>query len=173
MDIATHQRALLKLFRSDCDQSACADDYICRVAQSRDLQEAKRNILLWRIYVLERTAPLTVNLLKQRGQLAAEVASFIARCNISPFRETQAPAFLEGLSESSNTLTRSVAQFELALLRVREGDCGRYVVCWDVEPHSVLHSLATNAVLPGAIPVGAYQVVVSRDCPDRLQIFSV
>src|SRR5260370_42339371 len=107
MDLATHQRKLLGLFRSTYHPSAADDAYIHNVAQSKDLEEARRNIFLWRIYVLERTAALTFTLLKQRNLLGQVVGAFIARHNISPFRETQAPAFLEALSGHDDTLIAS------------------------------------------------------------------
>src|SRR5271156_3202449 len=124
MELATHQRRLLALFRSA--GSLPDDPYIQQVARSREFMEARGNIFLWRIYVLERTAPLTYILLKRRGQLAEAVNAFIATSNISPFRETQAPAFLESLRDNGDSLIASVAQFELALLKVRQGDHGRY-----------------------------------------------
>ena len=46
MDLAAHQRKLLGLFRST--YQVCGDDeaYIHKVAQSRDLEEGRRNIFL-------------------------------------------------------------------------------------------------------------------------------
>ena len=172
MDLATHQNSLLRLLRSGFDLSSCTDDYLRRVALSRDLQEAKRNIFLWRIYVLERTAPLTFRLLEQRGQLAARVAHFIATRNISPFRETQAPAFLQASSESADSLERSVARFELALLKVKGGDPGRHIATWEFEPQAILHSLASATPLPDPLPVGPYHTVVSREFAGNLRIVS-
>src|SRR5947209_19432812 len=124
MDLAAHQRKLLGLFRSTYQVAADDDAYIHRVAQSKHLEEARRNIFLWRIFVLERTAVLTFTLLKRRNLLEPTVADFITRQNISPFRETQAPAFLEALAGHPDSLIASVAQFELALLKVRQGDPG-------------------------------------------------
>ncbi len=173
MDLATHQRKLLGLLRSTCEVRSDDDAYLRTVAQSKDLEEARRNIFLWRIYVLERTAALTFTLLKQRGLLQETLSAFITQHNISPFRETQAPAFLEALGRHHDTLVASVAQFELALLRVREGDPASYVVHWSVEPHAILNSLARGIPLEGEAPIGAYRIVISRDLPHQFQIMSV
>src|SRR5215469_1289389 len=113
MDLATHQRKLLGLFRSTYQVRGDDEDYIHRVAQSKDLEEGRRNILLWRVWVLERTAVLTFNLLKRRHLLEEAVSAFMRQCNISPFRETQTPAFLEAMSGHADSLVASVAQFEL------------------------------------------------------------
>jgi hypothetical protein len=173
MDLASHQRKLLGLFRSTYQVSADDDGYIVRVAQSKDLEEARQNIFLWRIYVLERTAALTFALLKRRNLLAEAVSAFITRHNISPFRETQAPAFLEGLSTHRDSLIASVAQFELALLRVRQGDPNSYAVLWSVEPFTVLNSLARDIPLDDNIAEGLYQIIVARDLPSNFQIMAV
>ena len=173
MDLAAHQRKLLGLLK--CTYQARADDdaYIQRVAQSKDLEEARRNIFLWRIYVLERTCVLTFTLLKRRNLLEQTLSAFITGHNISPFRETQAPAFLEALSGHDDSLIASVAQFELALMKVRQGDPGSYAVPWNVEPHAILNSLARDIPLEDEPPDGSYQILVSRDLPYRFQIVSV
>lgn len=170
MDLATHQRKLLGLFRSTYRPSAADDIYIHNVAQSRDLQEGRRNILLWRTWVLERTCALTVRLLRQRNLFDATLAAFIERNNISPFRETQAPRFLEALSNYSDGLIRSVAQFELALLRVRQGDTATYVIPWSLDPYPVLDSLANDMPLRDRVSEGAYEIVVSQNLPYEFQI---
>jgi hypothetical protein len=173
MDIASHQRTLLGLIRSTYQVGDGDDAYIQRVATSKDLKEAQRNIFLWRIYVLERTARLTFNLLKKRRLLEPVLSSFIARHNISPFRETQAPAFLEELSCHSDGLIASVAHFELALNKVREGDPRRYAVLWSVEPHGILNSLAKDLPLEDDAPEGIYQTLVSCDLPYQFQIVAL
>jgi hypothetical protein len=170
VNLAAHQRKLLGLLRSTYQPQADDDAYIHQVARSRDLEEARRNIFLWRIFVLERTSVLTFNLLKRRNLLEKTVNEFITQQNISPFRETQAPAFLESLSGHCDTLIASVAQFELALQKVRQGDPGLFVVPWNVEPHTVLNSLARDLPLEDPIPEGDYQVLISHDLPAHFQI---
>jgi hypothetical protein len=173
VDLATHQRRLLGLFRSTYRPSADDDAYIQRVAESKDLREARKNILMWRFYVLERTAALTVTLLQQRGLLTERLNAFIAQSNISPFRETQAPAFLEMMSAHPDPLVAAVAQFELAFLKVRAGDSGRHLVRWPVQPHSVLDCLARNQPLPTDLPAGPYQILVHRQLPGCFQILRI
>ena len=170
MDLATHQRKLLSLFRCAYVPGAGDDFYIQRVARSKDLEEARRNIFLWRIYVLERTCALTFNLLKRRCLLEETLSAFIREHNISPFRETQAPGFLEALTDHPDSLVASVAQFELALTKVRLGDPGSYTIDWDVEPCGILNSLAKDIPLEDEPDEGAYQSLVSRDLPSRFEI---
>jgi hypothetical protein len=146
------------------------DGYIQKVAQSRDLEEARRNIFLWRVWVLERTCVLTFRLLKQRKLLEKCLEVFITQHNISPFRETQAPDFLEAMSSYPDSLIASVAQFELALIKVRQGDSRSYVVAWNVEPHTVLNSLAKDIPLDDDFLEGEYEITVSRGIPSQFQI---
>ena len=171
MDLANHQRILLGLIRSNYQVRPDDDAYFHRVSQSKDLEEARGNIFLWRVYVLERTCVLTFTLLKQRNFLKQELDAFIRQHNISPFRETQAPAFLETLSSHSDPLIASVAQFELSLMKVRQGDPRAYTVSWAVEPHTILNNLAKNIPIEEErVPDGDYQILISRDLPSLFQI---
>ena len=168
MDLATHERNLLSLVRHN--RLLDADDpYLRRVARSSFLQEARRNVFLWRIYVLERTCPLTFALLRGRDLLGAAVDDFIARHNISPFRETQAPLFLAAMAGHRDELVALVAGFERALLLVRQGDPTVHAFDWPVEPASVLHRLARREPVDAVEP-GAHRVVVSAALPRWFEI---
>ncbi len=170
MDLATHQRKLLDLMRST-DQVGPDDDvHIRSVAQSRSLDEAREGFFRWRVYALERTCVLSFALLKQRNLVTDVVNAFIARHNVSPLRETQGPAFLHMLCSHHDTLVASVAQFELALMKVRQGDSASYKISWNVEPHGVLLCLARNIPIDDRVPNGAYQILVSRDLPSEFRI---
>ena len=171
MDLATQQRKLLGLFRSTYTVTADDDSYIQKVARSRDLAEGKKNIALWRVWVFERTCALTVNLLRRRKTLNRLIEGFIASQNISPFRETQAPAFLEWLANSDDDLVASVAKFELALMKVRQGDRHTYTISWKVEPASLLHCLAKDLPFDDEVRSGNYEVVVSREIPENFRIY--
>jgi len=68
-----------------------------------------------------------------------------------------------------DNLVASVAQFELALLTVRQGDPRTHVIRWDIEPHAMLTSLARGIPLVEDSQKGAYEIVVSRDIPSLFQ----
>jgi len=174
MDLAAHQRKLLGLFRSTYQVRADDEAYIHKVAESKDLEEGRRNIFLWRVWVLERTAVLTFNLLKRRHLVEEAVGAFMRQSNISPFRETQTPAFLEAMSGHPDSLVASVAQFELALMKVKQGDAGSYVVPWKHgEPLAILNSLAKDVPFECSAHEGACQILISRDLPSQFQVVSV
>lgn len=173
MDLAMHQRKLLGLFRSTYEVCTDDDPYIRTVAQSKNLEEARRNIFLWRLYVLERSCVLTFTLLKQRNLLEEALNAFIARRNISPFRETQGPDFLEMLCGHQDGLVASTAQFELALMKVKQGDPCSYVVPWKVDPVVILNCLARNVPLEAGVPEGDYQILISQDLPALFQVVPV
>ncbi len=167
MDLASHQRILLGLMRATYQPGADDAPYYHRVAASADLQEARGNVYLWRVFVLERTCVLTVELLRRRGLLEEALQSFIRQQNISPFREYQPLAFLDRLAGHHDPLVVSVSQFELAMMKVRDGDTGRYSVTWHCDPAPVLHALAQRGSLP--LPrmrgPGPYRTVVARALP--------
>jgi hypothetical protein len=74
------------------------------------------------------------------------------------------------LSAHDDALIASVAQFELALMKVRQGDSSSYTVSWNVEPHSILNSVAKDLPLDDCVPKGQYQILISRELPSLFQI---
>ncbi len=170
MDLASHQRILLGLVRASYSVTDDDDAYFHKVARSRDLEEARGNIFLWRVYVLERTCVLTVSLLRQRRRLGRAVSAFTRRENISPFREFQPLAFLASLANDPDHLVASVSQFELALMKVRAGDAGAYVVAWHTEPQRVLKRLAEDALVQDEACTGAFVTRVSGKLPYLFEI---
>ena len=170
MDLATHQRVLLGLIRSTHEVGAADDAYFHEVAASEDLKEARGNIFLWRVYVLERTCVLTVALLRQCARFDAALQEFVRIRNVSPFRELQPLAFLEFLAEDADALVVSVSQFELALMKAREGDASSRVVQWSQDPRRILKALAENAPIDTELRDGAY---VTRISPDLRYLFDV
>jgi hypothetical protein len=144
MNLATHQRAMLHLFRSSYESLSYEDPHLLAISRSRDLQEARHNVFLWRAYVLAHTAPLTFNLLKRLGQLKPEIDSYIASHDLSPFRETHAPIFLDRMSKHADPLIASVAQFEQALHRAQKGETVVYVFRWKMNPLPLLMNLARD-----------------------------
>jgi hypothetical protein len=170
MDLAGHQRILLGLMRANYKPRQDDEPYFHRVARSPDLQEARGNVLLWRVYVLERTCVLTVALLRQRAMLESCLQGFIRSHNVSPFREYQPLAFLASLARHPDPLLVSVSQFELALMKAREGDQGSYVVPWQTDPYSILHSLAQDLPLDLTSGQGRYLTRVSATLPQLFVI---
>lgn len=165
MELAVHQRTMLGLIRGTRQIEADDDPYVHHVGRSRDLEEARGNILLWRIYVLERTCVLTVELLRGRNLLERTLQTFIGTTNLSPFREFQPRAFLAFLHDDADPLIRSVSQFESALMQVREGVEGTFRIDWTVEPRRVLKALACGEPVDGQLVPGAFISYVSRSLP--------
>lgn len=169
MDLADHQRRLLGLIRSSYQVTAADEIYFQNVSESRHLKETRRNVYLWRVYVLERTCALSFNLLKQRDLLEPSLNAFIKQHNISPFRETQGPAFLESLLDNQDGLVACVAQFELAMMKARAGEGGSTTVLWKTDPVPVLASLARNKFLSVNGEAGDYETTISRDLPSLFE----
>lgn len=173
MDLASHQRILLGLMRATYQPAPGDAAYYQRVAASIDLQEARGNVYLWRVFVLERSCVLTVALLRRRGLLEPALQAFIRQQNISPFREYQPLAFLGFLAGHHDRLVVSVAQFELAMMQVRQGDAQRYSVDWHCDPAPVLHALARGGPLPSPAAPAPHRTLVARELPHLFEINSV
>lgn len=169
-ELAQHQRILLGLIRANYAVGRADPPYFHQAAASPDLQEARGNIFLWRVYVLERTCVLTMALLRQRGSLEPALEAFIRSQNVSPFREYQPLAFLASLGGHPDRLVVSVSQFELALMRVREGDAHCYSVQWHTDPHHVLHCLAQDRAPDLSDAEGVWQTRIDAGLPHLFEI---
>ncbi|HKD05685.1 MAG TPA: hypothetical protein VKB79_07270 [Bryobacteraceae bacterium] len=174
MDLATHQRKLLGLFRATYQATPEDGPYLNRVAASRDLEEGRRNIFLWRLWVLERTSVLTFRILLRRRLLEDAVNRFISQRNISPFRETQAPDFLRAMSDHEDQSVAAVARFELALEQVRGGDEASYAIPFPTDPVALLHALALDRDVPAELAhepaQNHYEIIVSRNLPGHFEV---
>ena len=102
-------------------------------------------------------------------QLGDAVDTFINQRNISPFRETQAPDFLDMLS-TRRDLVGAIAQFERALILVRDGAPGAFVIPWTIDPHPVLYNLAKQRPVDEHSAAGEWRIVVSQMEPGLFRI---
>jgi hypothetical protein len=170
MDLASYQRALLGLVKGYPPASDTDDAHLREIARSENLKVVHDIILLWQIYVLERSCPLTTALLKRRSLFVETVRAVGSRMSVTAYREKQTLIFLEEVSRHEDSLIRSVAQFEYALLCARQGDPQRRRIRWEVDPAAVLSALIGNLPLPETPLSRPCEIVVSPELPDYFQI---
>jgi hypothetical protein len=169
MELAALQKELRSLIKGRASQGPSSDPYIRAVAQSPHLQIVREIALYWLAYSVEKTCPLTCNALKRRGNFDETIGAFIEH-EVPPFIEDLASAFLVEQSGHLEPLVASVAQFERAILNVKRGDAGTYVIQWEHEPYSALASLMNAMPLLEPMPGAAYQTVVSGNLPDLFTV---
>lgn len=169
MDLATHQRKLLGLVKGAYQPTRKDDPYIHAVAVSPHLKLVQQIGMLWQIYVLERSCPLTTAALKQRGRYLETVRDFTRRADTTAYRETQASDFLNQMSRHDDRLIREVAQFERALTGAKQGQQAEQAILWQHSPYVTLHALLNDLPLPDETPT-TYEVVVSAAIPDLFRV---
>jgi len=170
MDLQSHQRTLLELMRSNALDAACEDSYFLQVAQSPDLREARGNVFLWLEFVLERTCVLTVELLRQRGCFKQMLGDFIRLKSISPFREYQPLAFLSFAVSQADSLVAAVSAFELAMLKVRDGDQEQFTISWPTDPRPILYALVKRSAIKMPEQTSAYCTEVCSSLPHHFEV---
>lgn len=173
MELATLQGKLLGLIKSSYQITDDDDPYIKVVAQSEHLRMVREVVLWWRAFGVGRFCVLTSTLLKQQGMFDEAVSAFVRKRRISPFVEKLGPTFLDELSHHEDSLVASLAQFELALIKVKKGDPNDYVIDWEYDPNAVLGSILNGLPLDRERIQASYQTVVSRNVPDLFHIVSV
>lgn len=170
---ATQQRKLFGLTKGSYLVSEGDDPYICAVAQSEHLELVQEIVIWWRAYGLERYCPLTSAVLKRHELFDETVSTFTREQRISPFIEKLGTTFLEEMSGHEHSLIASVAQFELALIKVKQRDAAEYVVDWEYEPYTVLNSLINNLPLDEENTEDSYRTIVSGELPKLFLVVSV
>lgn len=170
MDLTTHQRQLLSLIKSPNKVPDSDDPYIRTVAQSRHLEIMHEIIVFWKMVGLERLCILTSNILKRRNLFDQAVRTFVSTHDISPFIDRAGVQFLEEMSVHSDSLIASIAQFELAYIKIKRGDQGFHIIDWGYEPQAVLNSILLNLPLDETAICGSYQTIVSQSIPNSYQV---
>lgn len=149
-NLEQQQHSLLALIKKRPLPPGERDEYLERVAASDELGLLREIALWWRTLGIERNCPFTTNLLKKLARFEPAVDAFYCRHATSPYMEEMAIQFLETLTPDADPLVRSLASFELALLRVAEGDTREFVIEWDRDPAAVLAALRSTDPLPEA-----------------------
>src|SRR5207245_365393 len=98
------------------------------------------------------------------------VRAFIQQVSISPFIEKLGETFLEEMSHHTDTLISSMAQFERALLKVKQGDRTQYIVEWEYDPYRLLQGVMRNTPLDEACIRGSYRTIISGDTPGLFRV---
>lgn len=170
MDLARHQRKILRLIKSTYDGSDDDDPYIRSLAGSKNLELVREISTWWRMVGIQQSCTLTPRLLKELGTFEPTVQEFVRDWKISPFVEHLADAFLEAMGRHRDPLVASVARFELALIRVKKGDSSEYLIDWERDPRPVLASLLGNGSLDKDGEPARYRTVVSREIPELFRV---
>ena len=165
MELAHLQRALQGLIRGTYQATDDTPPYLRMVSASEHLAMVRDVVRWWRSFQAARFCVLTSTLLRRRGQFDASIDAFLRMHRISPFIEEFGAAFLVEMTTHPDGLVRSVAQFELALLKVKKGDREDHSVHWDQDPAAVLESLIKDGPLSSPA-IGVYRTVVTNRVPD-------
>jgi hypothetical protein len=114
---------------------------------------------------LQRACIHTVRLMTRMGLLGEAVAEFRARAGASESGEEVVRQFMAKMSAHPNALVSSMAQFEAALRKVRDGAAGRHGMEWDRNPNEVFRALDEGADLPPSEGISCYFVEVAAELP--------
>jgi hypothetical protein len=147
MNLEHHQRGLLDLVKGR--GSPPPDPYLRSVAASEGLAIARGSALFWRAFQLETQCRYTARLLKQLESFDDLVGDYFDNNPTSPFIEELSRGFLRSLNAHEDVLVHAVSQFELAVLRVKDGSAEAFETLWDRHPDLVFLALETGGGLPG------------------------
>ncbi len=171
MDLETLQRRLFDLIRNS-ENTDEDEPYLRLVQHSQHLKVMRSIIFQWKAYEIEQYCIFTTALLKRKGLFDEAVQTFLENASLSPFIEKLGTMFLEEMSNHTDMLIASLAQFELALLKIKQGDVGTYVIEWDYNPYALLEALLHNMPLEEQRGIGSFRTVLAKDLPGLFQVVS-
>jgi hypothetical protein len=124
------------------DTQGSEDTYIKHTSTSSNLALIRKIALWWRKIQIENTCILTANILKLKGIFEMQLLAFFKDEVYSPFREEIYLQFLLYISQKKiDSLTHSVSQFELALIKLKLGEKVETSVFWKYDADDVIHGL--------------------------------
>jgi hypothetical protein len=170
MDLATLQRQLRDLIKGTYQAADTDHPYLRALAGSPHVALVQEIIASWRVFSLTQFCRLTTAVLQHRDLLKTLVPAFIRATPSSPFMEEFGTAFLQAMSVYPDSLIASVAQFELALIRVQQGNSEEHVVTWEYDPTLVLRCLLYGQALNESQARGLYQTIVAQGLPGRFRV---
>ena len=169
MNLESLQTSLSELIKSRHISAESNDDYINKVKSSENLLLIKKIAFWWRKIQVEQYGILTTNLLKITGQFDEQLSNFISDAAFSSFREEVGHQFLDYvISTTSDPLTRAVAEFESAIIKLKLGDNIETKLPWPFEPYGVISGLLKNTLKPETLETGNYEVEISYKHQDEL-----
>lgn len=170
MNLDSLQHELFHLIQGDSPRSPETHSYILEVAVSPQLQLVRSIALWWRVFGIERFCPLTSALLRRDGTLEDLVQTFLRQTDVSPYIEQLGLAFVTEMTGHNNRLVACVAEFERALIRVKQGDANTYRIEWAHEPYAILDRLLRNLPLLESELEGRFHTIVSSHLPRLFEV---
>jgi hypothetical protein len=169
MNLQLLQTSLIALIKSRGIPLPESDEYFNKIKSSDNLLLIRKIALWWRRIQTERFCVLTTNLLKIRGDFDAQLSGFISENTFSPFREEVGIQFLNYLiSKNIDPLARSVAEFEIAIIKLKRGENIECMITLEYEPYSLIRGLLRNTLNIKEINKGTYNVVISSRNKEEL-----
>jgi hypothetical protein len=162
-ELEVQPRGLLDLIKG---RNPSPDDpYLRLVAKSRGLAMLREIALWWRAFQVESRCRFTSRLLKRRGIFHSLIEDYFESNPTPPFIEDLSREFLHSLRAHTDSLVRSVSQFEYGFLEVRAGSAQAFEVFWDRHPDFVLRAIDDSTEIPGPEIGRIYRMQIDRVLP--------
>src|SRR5260370_33759770 len=128
MQLKDLQNGLYELIKSGTTDGSC--DYLEMVRHTDHLHIVRKVALWWRQLHITDFCTLTASWLKHHNRLDQEVLSFFSTQKYSPYRKEVGIQFLTYISDTSTGFVKTIADFELALIKVKSGITVSLVQHW-------------------------------------------
>lgn len=143
------QKNIKALIKEDKILETANSHYFHFLRNSASLNLIREIAVWWRAFQLEKYCPLTAGILKSADKYEQVVEKFYSKNNVSSFIEEAGNSFLQFVSENSDRKEIfSMASFELALFKVKNGDPNTYYINWEIDPYLLMHNILSGEKIP-------------------------
>jgi hypothetical protein len=161
MQLRELQTGLYDLIKSGTTNES--DDYFEMLRHANNIHVVRKVALWWRHLHITEFCTLTTAWLKYEKKLDQAVASFFYTQKYSPYRKEVGMQFLMFISTTGSGFIKTIADFELALIKVKSGMKVSLVQRWPFEPYYLLNRLLNSTVTNSSLVKGEYCVTLSSD----------
>ena len=172
MKLAHYQRRIYQLVRGADTVGEGDPDWLKAQADHGQLALTREISDWWVAYNVEIGCVLSARLLRRLGLWQATLDEVLGSGPAIAYLPHLTDHFLCHVSTSQNELVAALARFERALIRIKNGDAGRYEIPWPVNPLLLLNALLEEETLPEA-DGNSYETVVSAEFPEGYKAYAL
>jgi hypothetical protein len=164
MNLQLLQTSLSALIKSRPLPAGTKDRYLEDIGYSDNLLLIQKIAFWWRKVQVEPYCRLTSTLLKATGKFDDVLSAFLSEKDFSSFRDEVGRQFLSDvISKEEDSLIRSVAEFELAVILLKSGEEIEASIPWNYEPYELIGQLLNGSLNLASLKKGWYEVTVSSN----------
>lgn len=148
MDLKTLQTKYLDLIKSGVKTETENDEYFVKLYKSKNLEILYDIVHFWRTQAIEEYCPVTSALLKKLYMFDEKIKNFYRTNKYSNYIEEFGRTFLSYTGNDSNKMAAFIAEFELAMINVKNGSEKDHYLETNYDIYELFNFILSDAEFP-------------------------